>query len=251
MLELKGINLTLGKNSKLERKILTNLSLKVKNGEFIVIIGGNGAGKSTLFNVISGFNRLDSGSIYIDSRDITDLSQTKRAKLVSKVIQDPKLGTMENLTIYENMAFAYRRGQTRSFKFFASEERRALFAKKLAMVNIGLEHRLDEKVCNLSGGQRQILSIVMAMLRESKILLLDEITAALDPASSQATMELTNFIIREQKLTSIMITHNMKHALAYGDRLLLLKNGSFIKEYDKKAKEEMNPLDLAAEFGEV
>jgi putative ABC transport system ATP-binding protein len=158
---------------------------------------------------------------------------------------------MEDMTILENMAFALKRGQKRGLQCFATGRRIEIFKEKLSTLNIGLENRLDDLVSNLSGGQRQALSIVMAMLQESKILLLDEITAALDPASSEAIMELTNRILRKQKMTCIMITHNMAHAIKYGDRLLLLKNGTFIKEYDRATKSNMTPAELALEFGEV
>lgn len=248
MLKLENVDVTLGQNTKLERKILNQLNLNVKEGEFVVVIGGNGAGKSTLFNVISGFIRADSGKISIAEQDITSTSQTDRAKLVSKVMQDPKFGTIENMTILENMAFALKRGQKRGLQPFSSNERTQLFKEKLSMLNMGLENRLDDLVSNLSGGQRQALSIIMAMLQEYKILLLDEITAALDPATSEVIMELTNRIVREQKLTCIMITHNMEHAIKYGDRLVLLRDGAFIKEYDIAARAEMKAAELAAEF---
>lgn len=251
MLSLKNIDITLGRGTRLERKVLDKLSLEVKEGEFVVVIGGNGAGKSTMFNAISGFTNVDSGKIFIEGNDVTNISQIDRASFVSKVIQDPKLGTMENMTIYENMAFAVKRGQKRGLQFFSCKDRSELFKEKLKLVDIGLESRMDELVSNLSGGQRQILSVVMALLQNSKILLLDEITAALDPASTQAIMELTNKIVREQKLTCIMITHNMKHAIKYGDRLLLLKNGSFIKEYGASEKESMSSAELVLEFGEI
>lgn len=251
MLKLENIDITLGKDTKLERKILNNLNLNVKEGEFIVVIGGNGAGKSSLFNVISGFITPDFGKIFIMQQDVTSTSQLQRAKLISKVMQDPKAGTMENMTISENMAFALKRGQNRGLKLFTNGERTSLFKEKLSMGNIGLEHCLDEMVSNLSGGQRQILSIIMAMLQDSKILLLDEITAALDPASSEVIMQLTNQIVRRQKLTCIMITHNMNHAIQYADKILLLKNGIFIKEYSKADITALTSFALAAEFGTI
>lgn len=251
MLNLENIDVTLGKNTRLERKVLSRLCLNVREGEFVVVIGGNGAGKSTLFNLISGFVKADSGKISILDNDVTAASQTYRAKLVSKVMQDPKLGTMSDMTILENMAFALKRGQRRGLGPFANRARIEMFKEKLSILNTGLEHRLNDLVGNLSGGQRQTLSIIMALLQESKILLLDEITAALDPASSESIMELTDRIVRDQKLTCIMITHNMSHAVKYGDRLLLLKNGSFIKEYDAETKSSMMPAELALEFGDI
>lgn len=251
MLKLEQMSVTLGKNTPLKRTILNNLNLEVAEGEFVVIIGGNGAGKSTLFNVISGFLPVDFGRIWIAGQDMTLTPQRHRAALVSKVMQDPKVGTMENMTILENMAFAFKRGQMRGLRLFSNAQRIELFKDKLSILNMGLEHRLHTLVRDLSGGQRQALSIVMALLQDSQILLLDEITAALDPASTQSIMELTHRIVRAEKRTCIMITHDMSHALGYGDRLLLLKNGAFIKEYDRIAKSGMTPVDLAAEFGEV
>ena len=174
--------------------------------------------------------------------------QREKAKLISKVIQDPKIGTMENMTVFENMAFALKRGHKRGLALCANKSRIALFKEKLADLNMGLESRLNDLVSNLSGGQRQVLSLVMAILEDSKLLLLDEITAALDPASSKSIMELTEKIVRSQKRTCIMITHNMAQAVQYGDRVLLLKQGAIIKEYDKAAKSKLPVSELALQF---
>lgn len=248
MLTLEGIDVTLAKNTLLERKVLSQLNLKVAPGEFVVIIGGNGAGKSTLFNLISGFTEPDCGKILIDGKDVTSWSQRARAGMISKVMQDPKIGTMEKMTIFENMAFAFKRGQNRGLTLFTTRSRVALFKETLCLLNAGLENRLDDLVSNLSGGQRQSLSVVMALLQESNILLLDEITAALDPSSSDSIMELTNRIVRQKNLSCIMITHDMAHALKYGDRLLLLQGGAFIKEYSQERKSKMSIAELTAEF---
>jgi putative ABC transport system ATP-binding protein len=248
MLTLKDINVTLGKSSKLERKILNNLSLSIKPGEFVVLIGGNGAGKSTLFNLISGFLKPDSGQIIIDGQDTTNMPQLCRSALVSKVMQDPRIGTIENMTIFENMAFALKRGQKRGLSPFLNKSHKELFYKKLQLLNMGLELLIDEFVRNLSGGQRQAISLIMSTLADSKILLLDEITAALDPGSSETIMKLTARIVKEEKRTCLMITHNMEHALNYGDRLLLLKDGRFVAEYDTYAKSKLNQMELIANF---
>ena len=225
MLNLQNINFTLGMDIKLQRFILQNLNLNVKQGEFLVVIGGNGAGKSTMFNVISGALKPDSGSIILDSKDITNVSQNLRSRDISFVMQDPRMGTMENLSIFENLSFALNRGKRRSLLPFSKNNRMELFAQKLSMLGMGLENRLDEVVINLSGGQRQALSLIMAILTEAKILLLDEITAALDPKSAKNIMALTDKLIREEKRTAIMITHNMSDANRYGDRLVTLKDG--------------------------
>ncbi len=248
MLKLEGIKLVVGKGTQLERTILEDLSLEVQKGEFLVIIGGNGAGKSTVFNTISGFMKPEAGRIIIDGVDVTKTSQKERAKMVSIVMQDPRMGTMENMTILENMAFSFKRGQVRGFKLFNNDKRRKLFKEKLSLLEMGLENRMSEMVSNLSGGQRQALSLVMSIIAESKILLLDEITAALDPKIASHVMALADKLVREQNLTCVMITHNMEHAICYGDRTIVLKDGKFRKEYQKAEKAQLTVLDLTREF---
>ncbi len=248
MLKMQNINMILGNGTKLARPIFKNLNLEVESGEFVVIIGGNGSGKSTLFNLISGFLSPDNGNILIGNENITNRSQKARSGLISKVMQDPRVGTIENMTIFENMAFSLMRGSSRGFAPFASYDRRAVFKNQLSVLGIGLEDRLDDLVVNLSGGQRQALSLVMAIIADSKVLLLDEITAALDPTSSENIMKLTNKIVRDQKRTCIMITHNMSHAIEYGDRILVLEDGEFVREFCAAQKTELTPNVLAAEF---
>jgi putative tryptophan/tyrosine transport system ATP-binding protein len=227
MLSIKNISVSVGSGSCMERQILKDLSLEVKSGEFVSIIGGNGTGKSTLFNVISGYIRPESGKVFIDGKDVTADNQIKRAKDVSIVMQDPRMGTVEELTLYENMAFALKRGQFRGGCLYANMSRKQLIQEKLAVLEMGLENRLYEPVATLSGGQRQALSLVMAMLGSSQILLLDEITAALDPEMSERVMELANSFIRKEQRTCLMITHSMDQATRYGDRVIELKNGAF------------------------
>lgn len=248
MLNLKNISVVFGANTELERTVLDDLSLTVQTGEFVVIIGGNGSGKSTTFNIISGALNTTKGQIFINNQDVTNQSQADRAALVSKVMQDPRIGTMENLTIFENMAFALRRGQYRSLSFFNTSKRRRLCQDKLALLGMGLEDRLETLVGTLSGGQRQALSLIMALLADSKILLLDEITAALDPKSAETVMSLANTIVQEEKRTCLMITHNMTHALTYGNRTLLLKNGRFDATISAEDRVKMTPCTLAAAF---
>ena len=248
MLQLKNIAVTLGRGTTLERKVLSGLNLAVPKGEFIVVIGGNGAGKSTMFEMISGFVKPQSGCIILDGEDVTSQPQTLRARSIARVLQDPRLGTMENMTIFENLAFALNRGKTRAFKLFSSNARRQLFAEKLFALDMGLENRLDEVTGNLSGGQRQALSLIMAILADSKVLLLDEITAALDPKTAKKVMKLANTIVRSEGKTCLMITHSMEQALEYGDRTLILKGGKFIKEYRNTEKKMLSPEQLAAAF---
>lgn len=248
MLKLEDIKLVVGKGTQLERTILEDLSLEVGKGEFVVIIGGNGAGKSTVFNTISGFMKPEKGKIFIDGIDVTKSSQQERAKLVSIVMQDPRVGTMENMTILENMAFSFKRGKHRGFSLFNNAGRRELFKEKLSLLNMNLENRLNEMVTNLSGGQRQALSLVMSIMAESKILLLDEITAALDPKIAENVMALADKLVREEHLTCVMITHNMEHAIRYGDRTILLKDGQFRRQYSKAEKANLTVFDLTREF---
>lgn len=248
MLNLSNINLTLGLGSPLENKVFNNLNLNIKQGEFIVIIGGNGAGKSTLMNMISGLIKPDEGEVCLDNQNIHRLSSSQKAKWIAKVAQDPKVGTIESMSIFENMAFALKRGQRRGFQLFSNKHRTHFFKEKLSQLNMGLENRLTQSVGNLSGGQRQVLSLVMATLTDSKLLLLDEMTAALDPSSSKEVMRLTNEIVRAQNRTCILITHNMSQAIEYGDRILLLKQGSFIKEYNKMDKAKLTASELALQF---
>jgi putative ABC transport system ATP-binding protein len=248
MLTLENIEVSLGSHTKVAQKVLNKLNLYVREGEFIVVIGGNGAGKSTLFNIISGFIKPTAGKISISGNNVNNIPQTYRTKFVSNVMQDPKNGTIENMSIFENMSFALKRGQNRVFQLLSSKSRVKLFKEKLTMLNMGMENRLNELVCNLSGGQRQALSLIMATLIDSKILLLDEITASLDPVSTDYIVELTNKIVRKQNCACIMITHDMAHAIKYGDRLLILKGGAFIKEYDATTKSQLTAQELANEL---
>lgn len=248
MLSLNKIQLTLAKGSTLEKKIFEDLNLNIAKGEWVAIIGNNGSGKSTLLNVLSGNIQPDSGEIYVDKKKLSSLTPLYRTKFISKVEQDPKTGTMENMTIFENLAFALKRGQQRGLRPFFNKDRMKLFREKLVPLQMGLENRLDEPVSNLSGGQRQAISLIMALLQEAKILLLDEITAALDPNSSQAIMELTRKIVREQQCTCLMITHNMTDAIHYADKIVLLKHGRFICVYEQSMKAQLTPIDLITQI---
>lgn len=230
------------------KSVLKNLDLELQKGEFVVVIGANGAGKSTLLNTISGNLIPSKGRVILDGLDVTNTSAANRSISIAKVSQDPKVGTMTNMTIYENLAFAALRGKRRGLGFFNRSRNKKLFKSKLALLNMGLENRLNELVANLSGGQRQALSLIMALLSDSKVLLLDEITAALDPNTAENIMKIAAQIVRAEQLTTIMITHNMKHALEYGDRTLLLANGKFTKQFDQQYRKELTPSILAAEF---
>lgn len=251
MIRIQNIHVTVGAGTQLEKKILNNLNLDIAAGEFIVIIGGNGVGKSTLLNVIAGLITPDAGDIILNQQNITYLPMRKRAALAALVMQDPKGGTIENMTIEENLSFAYARGKRRGLHPYHDRNRTQLFQDKLATLNMGLENRMTELVGNLSGGQRQALSLVMAKISNSKILLLDEITAALDPKMAEVIMQLTARLVKEENRTTLMITHNMHHALHYGDRTLLLADGKIQKEYGELEKQKMTAVELAASFERV
>jgi putative ABC transport system ATP-binding protein len=228
MLSLKNITATLG-----NRRILNGLSLEVDDGEFAIIVGANGAGKSTLFNVICGSQAVNTGQIFVDGMR-NDFAQ------VSRVFQDPCVGTVEGFTILENMALAICRHRRRRVVPFSSSKRREFFRERLAILGMNLENRMDDQVSHLSGGQRQALSLVMSITGDYKVLLLDEITAALDPKSSEKIMTLANKIVEIEHKTCLMITHNMNHALAFGDRILVLQNGSFGKQFTASEKKQIS-----------
>lgn len=251
MLALKNISVKFNCGSPVEREVIKNLNLNVAAGEFVTIIGGNGAGKSTLFNIISGEHIADNGSVHIANQDYTRWPSYKRAVDIAKVIQDPKAATIAEMTIEENMAAALLRAGRRKLLPCINKQRQILFQEKLNVLNIGLEHRLKDLTGTLSGGQRQALSLVMATLASAKLLLLDEHTAALDPKMADKVMEMTETIVRQSQLTTLMITHNMSHALKYGDRTILLHDGKILKELSREEKALLKPCDLAAIFDEI
>lgn len=249
MLQLNNLNVTVGQNTPLALHVLKDFKLQVSAGEFVIIVGGNGCGKSTLLNTVAGHIRPDSGQIIIDNCDVTQQGTQQRVKSVSLVMQDPRLGTISNMTIAENLNLAYLRGSRRGLFLHNQKQRRDLFVQKLSMLNMGLEKRLDYLVGNLSGGQRQALSLIMAIVADYKILLMDEITAALDPGMAENVMGIAARIIAEDKRAAIMITHNMQHALRYGAKTLLMQDGKIVREYNYAAKNDLNPVSLAAAIG--
>ncbi len=244
MLTITNVNVTF--NSK--KKVLDNLDLRVFPGEFVVIIGSNGAGKSTLLNLITGDLTAETGSVTIANTNVTTWPSFKRAELIAKVVQNPSIATAGSLTIAENLSFALLRGLNRNLYSSNTTSQRVLFTKKLQELTMGLENRLDDLVSDLSGGQRQVLSLVMATLSESQVLLLDEHTAALDPKTAAMVMTITDKLIRQNNLTTLMITHNMSNALRYGDRILFLEDGKITKELSFEEKKRVSTSDLAAFF---
>lgn len=251
MLALKRVHLTLGKGSRLQKQVVRDLTFSIRKGEFVILIGKNGSGKSTLLQLISGFYQPNAGKIQLDQREITPLSQQERAREIATVMQDPKMGTMEQMTLYENMALAYRRGSPRFPLPFTCARRKKLFQEQLSLLHMGLEERLEEQVSQLSGGERQALSLIMALLRPAKLLLLDEITAALDPKAANRIMQIADELICREQLTTLLVTHNMDHASKYGDRILLLAEGGIVREFSKEQKRRLSPSSLAAYLQET
>ncbi|WP_400164814.1 ABC transporter ATP-binding protein [Brevibacillus sp. TJ4] len=248
MLTITNVNKVFNAGTVNEKIALRDVNLQVKQGEFITVIGSNGAGKSTLMNVISGGLIPDMGSVVIDGKDVTRLGEHQRAGLIGRVFQDPMAGTAPHMTIEENLSIALGRGKRRTLSFGVNNQKRELFREQLKQLDQGLEDRLKTKVGFLSGGQRQALSLLMATFTEPKILLLDEHTAALDPKRAQLIVELTEKVVNQYKLTTIMVTHNMEQALNMGNRLLMLHDGGIILDIPDEKKREMKPQDLLKAF---
>ena len=250
MLEVKNISKTFNPGTVNEKHALTNLSLSLNDGDFVTVIGGNGAGKSTLLNAVAGVWPVDGGAVMIDGMDVTGMPEYKRAKYIGRVFQDPMMGTAPNMQIEENLALAYRRGKKRGLRWGVTAAEREFYREKLATLGLGLEDRLTAKVGLLSGGQRQALTLLMASLQTPKLLLLDEHTAALDPATAQKVLELSDRIISENKLTALMITHNMSDAIRHGNRLIMMDRGRIVLDISGEEKKKLTKADLLARFAE-
>ena len=248
MLRAQNIEITFNPGTPIENRALRGLSLEIPTGEFVTVIGSNGAGKSTFLNAVSGDLAADRGSIEIDGEDVTRLAAWQRASKVARVFQDPMAGTCEALTIEENMALAYKRGQPRGFRFSLNHKLRELFREKLAILKLGLENRLGDRIGLLSGGQRQAVSLLMASLQPSRILLLDEHTAALDPKTAGFVLELTARIVEGAKLTAMMVTHSMRQALDYGSRTVMLHQGRVVLDVVGPQRHSMTVEDLLHMF---
>ncbi|MCR4434962.1 MAG: ATP-binding cassette domain-containing protein [Clostridiales bacterium] len=248
MLKVENISKTFYKGSINEKIALNNLSLTLGEGEFVTVIGGNGAGKSTLLNCISGVYEIDAGRIFLDGTDISYSPEHKRSKYISRVFQDPLMGTAFDMTIEENLAIAYAKGKPKGLRPGISKADIALFREKLALLELGLEDRVKEKVGRLSGGERQALTLLMATIVKPKLLLLDEHTAALDPVIAKRVLQLTDKIVEEEKICTIMITHNMKAALDHGTRTIMMHEGKIIMDLDGKDKEGVTVEWLIEQF---
>ena len=251
MLEIHDLHKTSNIGTINEKVALDGVNLQLNEGDFVTIIGGNGAGKSTTLNAIAGTWPVDRGKILIDGKDITRLSEHKRAAYLGRVFQDPMIGTAATMGIEENMAIAARRGERRSLRWGISKAQREAFRKKLAELNLGLEDRMGSKVGLLSGGQRQAITLLMAALKKPKLLLLDEHTAALDPKTAAKVLEISDKIIAENGLTAMMVTHNMKDAIAHGNRLIMMHEGRVIYDVSGEEKKKLHVSDLLAKFEEA
>ena len=236
MLKLENIVKIFNMGTINEKKALQGVSITIEDGDFITVIGGNGAGKSTMLNLIAGVFPPEEGKIYLDDKDVTALSEYKRAKFLGRVFQDPMTGTAANMQIQENLALAYRRGKIRGLKGAVSKKEKAMFKEQLALLGLGLEDRMTTKVGLLSGGQRQALTLLMATFNRPELLLLDEHTAALDPKTAAVVMELTQKIVSEHHITTIMITHNLRQSLEYGNKLIIMNEGRIVSLLEGEEK---------------
>ncbi len=251
MLEIRNIHKTFNKGTINEKKALDGVNLNLNPGDFVTIIGGNGAGKSTTLNAIAGTWLVDDGNIIVDGTDITRLPEHKRAIYLGRVFQDPMTGTAATMSIEENMAIAARRGEHRGLGWGISRKEREEYKRQLKSLNLGLEDRLSSKVGLLSGGQRQAITLLMAAAKRPKLLLLDEHTAALDPKTAAKVLEISDRIIEENHLTAMMVTHNMKDAIAHGNRLIMMHEGRIIYDVSGEEKKKLHVSDLLAKFEEA
>jgi len=251
MLKLEHLYKTFNPGTINQKIALSDLSLHLNPGDFVTVIGGNGAGKSTMLNAIAGVWAVDSGRILLDGQDVTALPEHKRAKLIGRVFQDPMMGTAPNMQLEENLALAMRRGQRRGLGWGVTKAEREVYREKLKTLNLGLEDRMTVKVGLLSGGQRQALTLLMASLQKPKLLLLDEHTAALDPATAAKVLDLSDRIIAENQLTAMMITHNMSDAIRHGNRLIMMNEGHIILDISGEEKKKLTKQMLMDKFAEV
>ena len=251
MLEIKEISKTFNAGTVNEKTALNGVSLTLNDGDFVTVIGGNGAGKSTLLNAVAGVWPVDQGSISIDGVDVTYLPEYKRARYIGRVFQDPMMGTAATMQIEENLALARRRGKPRSLRPGITAAEREEYRELLKSLNLGLEDRLTTKVGLLSGGQRQALTLLMATLQKPKLLLLDEHTAALDPKTAAKVLEVTERIIRQEQLTTLMITHNMRDAIVHGNRLIMLYEGRIVVDVSGEEKKRLTVEDLLGMFEKI
>lgn len=251
MIKICSVSKTFNPGTITEKKAIIDADLELAEGDFVTVIGGNGAGKSTLLNLIAGVYPCDSGRIFFDGIDVTDQKEHVRAKHLGRVFQDPMLGTAANMEIEENLALALRRGDARGLAWGITHAERKDYEAKLATLDLGLETRMKSKVGLLSGGQRQALTLLMATIKKPRLLLLDEHTAALDPKTARKVLELTDEIVTRDKLTTFMVTHNMKDAIRHGNRLIMMNAGRIIYDVSGEEKKRLEVADLMRKFETV
>lgn len=251
MLKVENTSKVFNKDTVNEKKAITNLNLHLNEGDFLTIIGSNGAGKSTLLNCIAGTYQIDDGSIVLDGNDITKLKQFERAKYIARVFQDPLLGTAADMEIQENLSLALHRGEKRNLRYGITNKEKELFKQNLSLLNLHLEDRLTSKVGLLSGGQRQGLTLLMATIKKPSLLLLDEHTAALDPITARNVLEITDKLVNENHITTIMVTHNMQDAIDYGNRLIMMNDGKIIFDISGEQKKKLKKEDLINKFAQI
>ncbi len=248
MLEVKNMVKTFFKGTVNEKTALQGVNLKLEEGDFVTVIGGNGAGKSTLLNSVAGVFPIDEGEILIGGNDVTNMPEYKRAKYIGRVFQDPMVGTAGNMQIEENLLLALRRGKKLGLKWAFVPEEREFFKERLSLLGLGLEDRLTARMGLLSGGQRQSITLLMATMLKPELLLLDEHTAALDPRTAENVLQLTDKLVQEHNLTTLMITHNMRDALRFGNRLIMMNAGQIIFDVRGDEKKNMTVQDLLERF---
>ncbi|HLR54447.1 MAG TPA: ABC transporter ATP-binding protein [Pseudogracilibacillus sp.] len=251
MLNAEHIAVTFNEGTPDEKQALKGINLKLDKGEFVTVIGGNGAGKSTLMNVISGNLMADVGNIMINDKKVEQLAEYKRSRFIGRVFQDPMAGTAPSMTIEENLAIAFSRNKLRSIRPGVTKKRKEIFREYLQTLHLSLENRLNARVGLLSGGERQALSLLMATFTEPEILLLDEHTAALDPARAELITDLTTKIVKQFDLTTLMVTHNMQQALDMGTRLIMMDQGQIILDIANEEKQQLTVKDLMNEFQKI
>ena len=251
MLKIEKINKTFNAGTINEKKALVDLSLHLNPGDFVTVIGGNGAGKSTMLNAIAGVWPVDCGHIILDGTEVTAMQEHERAKYIGRVFQDPMMGTAPSMQLEENMALAARRGKRRGLSWGVTAKERQEYKEQLSRLGLGLEDRLTAKVGLLSGGQRQAVTLLMAAMRQPKLLLLDEHTAALDPTTAAIVLDISDKIVHENNLTAMMITHNMQDAINHGNRIIMMDRGHIILDIAGEEKEKLTKKDLMDKFAEV
>lgn len=250
MLHIENVHKTFNAGTVNSKHVLKSLNLHLKEGDFVTVIGGNGAGKSTMLNAVAGAWTVDEGKITIGGVDVTHMPEYKRAKFIGRVFQDPMMGTAATMEIQENLAIASRRGKRRCLSWGITSAEKKAFKEMLSVLELGLEDRLSAKVGLLSGGQRQALTLLMATIKKPKLLLLDEHTAALDPKTALKVLETTKLIVERDNLTAMMVTHNMKDAITYGNRIIMMNNGRIIYDASGEEKQNLTVESLISKFSE-